>query len=59
MGDRLEFVQPGANRELELDRILTADGSVVERIPGSGRRVWLPLPEGADPAQPCFIARFL
>ncbi|HRA81696.1 MAG TPA: U32 family peptidase C-terminal domain-containing protein, partial [Thauera sp.] len=59
VGDRLEFVQPGANRELELDRILTADGSVVERIPGSGRRVWLPLPEGADPAQPCFIARFL
>jgi U32 family peptidase len=59
VGDRLEFVQPGANRELTLAQILTADGSTAERIPGSGRRVWLPLPEGADPTQPCFIARFL
>ncbi len=59
VGDRLEFVQPEANRELQLDRLLTADGNAIERIPGSGRRVWLPLPAGADPAQPCFIARFL
>ena len=59
VGDRLEFVQPEVNRELQLDRLLTADGDEIERIPGSGRRVWLPLPAGADPAQPCFIARFL
>ncbi len=59
VGDRLEFVQPDSNRELQLDHLLSADGNRVERIPGSGRRVWLPLPEGADPAQPCFIARYL
>ncbi len=59
VGDRLEFVQPDGNRELLLDRIVDANGDTVTRIPGSGRRVWLPLPPGADPAQPCFIARFL
>ena len=59
VGDRLEFVQPGSNLELRLDRLLAADGSALDRVPGSGRRVWLPLPPAADPAQPCFIARFL
>ncbi|EPZ16837.1 protease [Thauera terpenica 58Eu] len=59
VGDRLEFVQPEANHELQLDRLLTVDGEEIGRIPGSGRRVWLPLPAQADPAQPCFIARFL
>ena len=59
VGDRLEFVQPEANHELQLDRLLTVDGDEIGRIPGSGRRVWLPLPAQADPAQPCFIARFL
>ena len=59
VGDRLEFVQPGGNVELRLDRLLAADGSALERVPGSGRRVWLALPAGANPSQPCFIARFL
>jgi len=59
VGDRLEYVQPDGNRELLLDGIVDANGDTVTRIPGSGRRVWLPLPPGADPAQPCFIARFL
>ena len=59
VGDRLEFVQPGGNVELRLDRLLAADGSALERVPGSGRRVWLALPAGAAPNQPCFIARFL
>ena len=59
VGDRLEFVQPEANHELQLDRLLTVDGEEIGRIPGSGRRVWLPLPASADPAQPCFVARFL
>ena len=59
VGDRLEFVQPGGNVELRLDRLLAADGSALERVPGSGRRVWLALPAGANPIQPCFIARFL
>ena len=59
VGDRLEFVQPGGNVELRLDRLLAADGGALERVPGSGRRVWLALPAGANPIQPCFIARFL
>ena len=59
VGDRLEFVQPDGNLELRLDRLFAADGSTLERIPGSGRRVWLALPDGADSSQPCFIARFL
>ena len=59
VGDRLEFVQPVGNVELRLDRLFAADGSALERVPGSGRRVWLALPEGADPNQACFIARFL
>ena len=59
VGDRLEFVQPGGNIELRLEHLLAADGGALERVPGSGRRVWLALPAGADPSQPCFIARFL
>jgi putative protease len=59
VGDRLEFVQPGGNREAVLEHLFAADGSVLERVPGSGRRVLLPLPAAADPAQPCFLARFL
>uniref|UniRef100_UPI0023F1E6D5 U32 family peptidase C-terminal domain-containing protein n=2 Tax=Pseudomonadota TaxID=1224 RepID=UPI0023F1E6D5 len=59
VGDRLEFVQPGGNREGVLEQLFAADGSAIERVPGSGRRVWLPLPAEADPAQPCFLARFL
>ena len=59
VGDRLEFVQPHGNHDLQLTRIEAADGSALDLVPGSGRRVWLPLPPGADPAQPGFIARYL
>ncbi|MCK2097181.1 tRNA 5-hydroxyuridine modification protein YegQ [Thauera aromatica] len=58
-GDRLEFVQPAGNRDGVPTQVLAADGSPLARVPGSGRRVWLALPEGSDPAQPCFIARYL
>ena len=59
VGDRLEFVQPCGNAEAVLARLFSAAGEALERVPGSGRRVWLALPAEADPARPCFIARFL
>ena len=59
VGDRLEFVQPRGNVDATLTQLLAADGAALTRVPGSGRRVWLPLPAGADPTQPCFIARYL
>ena len=58
-GDRLEFIQPGANFASETLRIEDGDGGLLSLVPGSGRRVWLPLPEGADASRPCFIARFV
>lgn len=59
VGDRLEFVQPDGNREAVLARMETADGEPLDLVPGSGRRVWLALPPGAAPQQPCYIARFI
>lgn len=58
-GDRLEFVQPGRNLEMQVTRIEDIDGRALDVVPGSGRRVWLPLPAGANPGMPCFISRFL
>ena len=59
VADVPEGADEGGNVELRLERLLAADGSALERVPGSGRRVWLALPAGANPSQPCFIARFL
>ena len=59
VGDRLEFVQPAGNTAANVVRIEDAEGAAMERAPGSGYRVWLPLPEGVDPDAPCFIARFV
>lgn len=59
VGDRLEFVQPDGNREAVVERIEDAAGAAVALVPGSGRRVWLRLPDGADPQQPCYVARFI
>ncbi|MDX5363144.1 MAG: tRNA 5-hydroxyuridine modification protein YegQ [Pseudazoarcus pumilus] len=58
LGDRLEFVTPAGNFEVVAERIENAAGEAQERIPGSGRTVWLPLPEGA-PQGECFVARFV
>ena len=59
VGDRLEFVQPGANLETRIERILNDIGNEVQLVPGSGRRVHLDAPAGYDPIAPCFIARFI
>lgn len=56
VGDRIELVQPGANRAFQLTRMENADGIAVEVAPGSGHRVWLPLPADSVGA---FVARFV
>lgn len=59
-GDRLEFILPTGNRVEVIERIEDADGNAVELVPGSGRRVWLPLPWGAvTTAGPCYVSRLL
>jgi len=59
IGDRLEFVHPGGCEIAPLERLEDARGDEVRRVPGNGRRVWLPLPSGVAPGGPCFVARFL
>ena len=56
LGDRLEIVHPSGNRELVLERMENAQGEPVIVAPGSGHRVWLPLPVELAGA---FVARFL
>ncbi|NMG54418.1 prephenate-dependent tRNA uridine(34) hydroxylase TrhP [Aromatoleum aromaticum] len=59
VGDRIEFVHPGGNDTVCLERLEDAAGAPVGRVPGAGRRLWLPLPATVQGAGPCFIARFL
>jgi U32 family peptidase len=56
VGDRLELVQPGGNREVLVDSIFNVAGDNIQRIPGSDHRAWLPLPPDSVGA---FVARFL
>ena len=55
-GDQLEILHPQGNRTLRLERMENADGNPIETAPGSGHRVWIPLPEGCEGA---FLARVL
>ena len=58
VGDRIEIIHPTGNSVVELREMskVDADGTAhaVERAPGSGHRVWIPLPAGKEGA---FIAR--
>jgi putative protease len=56
VGDRLELVQPQGNRIFELERMEQADGNATPIAPGSGHRVWLPLPADCAGA---FLTRFV
>jgi putative protease len=58
-GDRVEFIQPGGNRSHLIASMHGADGEPLQRIPGSGKRVWVALPDDVDPTQSCYIARYL
>lgn len=59
LGDRLEFIHPGGNATAPLTRLEDATGAALGGVPGSGRRVWLPLPAAVRRDGPCFVARFL
>ncbi|MEZ5625918.1 MAG: U32 family peptidase [Rhodocyclaceae bacterium] len=56
VGDRLELILPAGNREIAVTRMENAAGEPVEVAPGSGYRVWLPLPPEAVGA---FVARYV
>lgn len=59
-GDRLEFVHPGhLPCETVVERIEDVHGTPLSVVPGSGRRVWLPVPPEVDITRPCYIARFV
>lgn len=59
VGDRLEFIQPGGNIAWTVARIEDAECRTMDVVPGSGRRVWLALPDGAHAGAKCFISRYL
>ncbi len=54
VGDTLECVLPGGNFPLRIERMENAEGEPLAVAPGSGHRVWLPLPQHAQGA---FVAR--
>ena len=56
VGDRLELILPAGNREVVVTRMENAAGEPVNVAPGSGHRVWLPLPPEAVGA---FVARYV
>ncbi|MFV0371502.1 MAG: U32 family peptidase C-terminal domain-containing protein, partial [Azonexus sp.] len=54
VGDTLECVLPGGNFPCRIERMENAEGEPIIVAPGSGHRVWLPLPQHAQGA---FVAR--
>ncbi|MDP5238967.1 tRNA 5-hydroxyuridine modification protein YegQ [Uliginosibacterium sp. 31-16] len=56
IGDRLELVQPGGNRVIELAAMQDAAGAVMPVAPGNGHRVWIPLPADSLGG---FLTRFI
>jgi putative protease len=60
IGDRVELIHPAGNAELTIERMekVGAGGTVeaTPRAPGSGHRVFIPLPPGREGA---FLARLL
>lgn len=58
VGDRLELILPGGNREIVLESMFDRQGAPMDEAPGGGYRVQLPWPAGVDPAYG-LIARHL
>ena len=58
VGDRIEIIHPAGNSVVDINAMskVDADGTAhaVERAPGSGHLVWIPLPPGKEGA---FLAR--
>lgn len=48
VGDTLELITPSGNLTFNLDEIANRHGEAVEKAPGSGHVVSIPLPEGHD-----------
>ncbi len=46
VGDDLELIAPTGNRRLRLERIESLEGQAMERVPGGGYRVRIPVPDG-------------
>jgi len=46
VGDRIEVMHPGGNREITIARMLADDGSEIRVAPGSGHIVRIQLAEG-------------
>ena len=57
VGDTLELITPGGNREMVLERMSSLNGEPVEVAPGSGHHVRIPVPAGEWSSG--FIARNL
>ncbi|MRW94479.1 tRNA 5-hydroxyuridine modification protein YegQ [Duganella sp. FT80W] len=56
VGDRLEVIHPGGNRDLALSRMLSDDGTEIQVAPGSGHIVRIALDPALDRA---LLARYL
>ncbi len=46
VGDTLEVMTPAGNRKVTLESMQSEKGEALEGVPGGGRRVKIPLPEG-------------
>lgn len=58
-GQTLEIVHPSGNRRMTIPRMENAEGAEITVAPGSGHRVWLPLPPPQNDAgwTGAFLAR--
>ncbi len=56
VGDRIELILPSGNRDISITQMENAAGDAVQVAPGSGHRVWLPLPAESVGA---FVARYV
>jgi putative protease len=56
VGDRIEVMHPGGNRDITISRMLADDGSEITIAPGSGHIVRIQLEEGLDGA---LLSRYL
>lgn len=46
VGDQLELISPHGNHTVRLERIESLDGQAMDRVPGGGYRVRIPVPAG-------------
>ena len=56
VGDRIEVIHPGGNRDITIARMLSDDGSDIAVAPGSGHFVRIALDAALDRA---LLARYL